>query len=64
MIANLNIKNCPFKKWIGMTHYELAGQGFPINTVYEETFMECEEDKCMAWDDKEHKCLLCRKEVQ
>ncbi len=62
MIANLDIKSCPFRKETSIKDYRLAGNGFPIVDGYLENFLECIEEKCMGWDKKEHNCLLMRKE--
>ncbi len=62
MIANLDIKLCPFRKETSITDYKYAGNGFPIAYGYSENFLECLEEKCIGWDKKEHSCLLMRKE--
>ena len=62
MIANVDIKLCPFRKETSMTDYRLTGNGFPITNSYVNNFLECLEEKCMGWDKKNHSCLLMRKE--
>ena len=62
MIANVDIKLCPFRKEEISSDYRLAGNGFPIVDSYFENFLECLEEKCMGWDKENHSCLLMRKE--
>lgn len=62
MIANVDIKLCPFRKETSMTDYRIAGNGFPMADGYLDSFLECLEEKCMGWDKENHSCLLMRKE--
>ena len=59
MIAKLDIKKCPFRREIKMTNYSVTGSGNGVvDTTHEETFMECIESDCMAWDAKAKDCRL------
>ena len=62
MIANVDIKSCPFRKETILVSSEARSQYQDIGTCYQENFLECIEEKCMGWDKKEHICLLMRKE--
>lgn len=45
-------KLCPFRKEIIMTDYKTSGEGYPVDTQYEETFLPCLGEKCAAyWTD-------------
>lgn len=64
MIAQLNIKKCPFRKKTKMVDWDNAGNyeiNFPTNTIYEEDFMECLEEECLAWNELKHECHLMHK---
>lgn len=62
MIAQVNIKKCPFLKKTVMTDYSYSGNGSIVDTVQEERFLECLEKSCMLYSETERKCLLGRKE--
>lgn len=63
MIANPNIKLCPFRKKTETMDYRLAGSGGVLPNT-EEYFLECLEKQCMAWSEKERRCLLMNKEAE
>lgn len=63
MIANLNIRSCPFRKETTLISTETRSQYQDIGTCYQENFLECIEEKCMGWNQNEHSCLLMRKET-
>ena len=62
MIANIDIKRCPFRKEINLITTESRSQYQDIGTCYQEDFLECIEDKCMAWYNDNKSCLLMHKE--
>ena len=62
MIAHVDIKQCPFRKMTELISAQTQTQYMSLGSVYQETFLECIEEECMAWGPKEKKCLLMRKE--
>ncbi len=62
MIAQVNIKKCPFRKRTVMTDYKYSGNGSIVDTIHDERFLECLEKGCMLYGETERKCLLGRKE--
>lgn len=65
MIMELDIKGCPFRKRTMMTNYHNGCHGnAPVDTVYEEDFLECIESKCMAWHQKTHSCLIMNERIK
>ena len=61
MIAQLDIKACPFLKEINLVSIENRSQYQDIGTCYQENFLECIEEKCMAWNELKHECRLMHK---
>lgn len=62
LIAQVNVKMCPFCKRITMANYNYGVGESLVNTVYDEEFLECIEKSCMLYSEMERKCLLGRKE--
>ena len=58
MIAKLNIRKCPFMKQTNLVQTETRNQYQDIGSVYQESFLECIEGECMAWDAKARDCRL------
>ena len=58
MIAKLDIKMCPFRKEINLCGTETQNQYMALGSTYQENFLECIEENCMAWHNKE--CLAMR----
>ena len=55
-------KLCPFRKQTKMTNYNYNSfGGAPVNTVYEEDFLECLKEKCLAWHELKNDCRLMEK---
>ena len=63
MIAKLDIKMCPFRKETDLVQAETRNQYMDIGSVYQESFLECIEENCMAWDSKARDCRLMMKAV-
>ena len=55
-------KLCPFPKQTKMTNYNYSNfGGAPVNTVYEEDFLECLKKECQAWNELKNDCRLMEK---
>ncbi len=55
-------KLCPFRKETRMTNYKYNSfGGNPVDTVYEEEFLECLKEKCQAWHELKNDCRLMGK---
>lgn len=55
-------KLCPFRKETRMTGYNYSNfGGAPVNTVYDEEFLECLKEKCRAWHELKNDCRLMEK---
>ncbi len=61
MIAKLNVKKCPFRKYETTETFIWEGNT-PFPQTKSEDFMDCIDKECMAWGEKERTCLLMRKE--
>lgn len=64
MIAKLDIKKCPFHKETVTGDRKINPNSSVLTTVYIESFLECIEGECMAWDQKARDCRLMMRDTK